>query len=182
MRACSYCVSCPTYFPRRLKERRALLIVKESAASPAVVSGPCPALLRREFSRGAGAELTPTKLVRVQYTTCSVVVANDSHKFTFGAHSTWFAQHQCISHFAGLLSADKTCPACGNASSPDHADLRPSSLLLSYVIEKAAEEGIEVIDMLRGEEPYKRIWHADPVPTYKFSMPRVAHHAQPLAA
>ncbi|HEV2464733.1 MAG TPA: GNAT family N-acetyltransferase [Acidobacteriaceae bacterium] len=70
----------------------------------------------------------------------------------------------------------------GNAYSPDHADLRPSSLLLSYVIEKAAEEGIEVIDMLRGEEPYKRIWHADPVPTYKFSMPRVAHHAQPLAA
>lgn len=67
------------------------------------------------------------------------------------------------------------------AYSPDHADLRPGSLLLGYAIERAAEEGIETIDMLRGEEPYKKIWHAKPVPTYGFSLPCAAQ-AQPQAA
>lgn len=68
------------------------------------------------------------------------------------------------------------------AYSPGHADLRPGSLLLGYAIERAAEEGIETIDMLRGEEPYKRIWHAEPVPTYGFSLPREANQAKSLAA
>lgn len=68
------------------------------------------------------------------------------------------------------------------AFSPEHADLRPGSLLLGYAIENAAEEGIEIIDMLRGEEAYKKNWHTEPVPTFGFSLPRTGHHAQPVAA
>lgn len=51
------------------------------------------------------------------------------------------------------------------AFSPDHADLRPGTLLLACAMEHAAEEGVEVIDMLRGNESYKHLWHMERVPT-----------------
>ncbi len=51
------------------------------------------------------------------------------------------------------------------AFSAAHAELRPGTLLLAYAIEHAAEEGIATIDMLRGEEGYKQMWHLNRVPT-----------------
>lgn len=68
------------------------------------------------------------------------------------------------------------------AYSPDHAELRPGTVLLGYTIERAAEEGIETIDMLRGEEEYKKIWHAEPAPTYGVSLPRLHPRSRLLAA
>lgn len=56
------------------------------------------------------------------------------------------------------------------AYSKDRAELRPGTLLLALAIEQAAEEGVQTIDMLRGEEGYKQIWHLERVPTYGFSM------------
>lgn len=56
------------------------------------------------------------------------------------------------------------------AFSPDHAQLRPGTLLLAYAIEHAAQEGVEVIDMLRGEESYKDLWHMERVPTLGVSL------------
>lgn len=68
------------------------------------------------------------------------------------------------------------------AFSTDHADLRPGTLLLSYAIERAAHEGIQTIDMLRGNEAYKKIWHVDPVPTYGFAVRSAAYDAGLLCA
>jgi CelD/BcsL family acetyltransferase involved in cellulose biosynthesis len=51
------------------------------------------------------------------------------------------------------------------AFSPKYAELRPGTLLLAEAIEHAAGEGIAHIDMLRGHEPYKQIWHLHSVPT-----------------
>lgn len=56
------------------------------------------------------------------------------------------------------------------AFSTDYADLRPGTLLLGLSIDHAAREGIQVIDMLRGQEAYKQIWHVEQIPTYGFSM------------
>lgn len=47
------------------------------------------------------------------------------------------------------------------AFSVRHADLRPGTLLLAHVIDQAAQEGVRTIDFLRGEEAYKRLWHAE---------------------
>ena len=52
------------------------------------------------------------------------------------------------------------------AYSPEHADLRPGTLLIAYAIEHAANEGVRIIDMLRGDEGYKEIWHMHKVPTW----------------
>jgi CelD/BcsL family acetyltransferase involved in cellulose biosynthesis len=50
----------------------------------------------------------------------------------------------------------------------------PNSGLTALMVDHAAREGIKVIDLLRGGEPYKKLWHAEWVPTYGFSMPRLA--------
>jgi CelD/BcsL family acetyltransferase involved in cellulose biosynthesis len=52
------------------------------------------------------------------------------------------------------------------AYSPEHADLRPGTLLIAYAAEHAAHEGVAIIDMLRGEESYKQIWHLEKSPTW----------------
>lgn len=63
------------------------------------------------------------------------------------------------------------------AYSPEHADLRPGTVLLALAIEQAAHEGVDTIDMLRGDEAYKRIWHLEPVATYGYTLPHPARTA-----
>lgn len=65
------------------------------------------------------------------------------------------------------------------AFSIEHADLRPGTLLLGYAIEHAAEEGVKTIDMLRGNEGYKKIWHVEPVSTYGFALPFASQDREP---
>ena len=50
--------------------------------------------------------------------------------------------------------------------------LHPGRLLTAYTIGNAANEGVSTIDMLRGEEPYKRFWHVTPTPTLGFALRR----------
>jgi CelD/BcsL family acetyltransferase involved in cellulose biosynthesis len=56
----------------------------------------------------------------------------------------------------------------------EHAELRPGTLLLASAIDHASNEGVEIIDMLRGHEAYKNIWHVRPVNTYGFDLHRDA--------
>jgi CelD/BcsL family acetyltransferase involved in cellulose biosynthesis len=56
------------------------------------------------------------------------------------------------------------------AHSLRHVELRPGTLLLASIIEHAAENGIAWIDMLRGEENYKKLWHVEQEPTFGFSI------------
>ena len=58
------------------------------------------------------------------------------------------------------------------AHSTRHAELSPGTLLLALAIEEAAEEGVEVIDMLRGDERYKDFWHVEHTPTWGYSLSR----------
>lgn len=56
------------------------------------------------------------------------------------------------------------------AHSIRHAEFRPGTVLLALASEKAAAEGFQQIDFLRGEEPYKNLWHVETVPTFGFAM------------
>ncbi len=58
--------------------------------------------------------------------------------------------------------------------STEHADLHPGTLLTAMAMERAAEDGIRTIDMLRGDEPYKRFWRVERVRTYGFAVRRAA--------
>lgn len=58
------------------------------------------------------------------------------------------------------------------AFSIGHAELRPGTLLLALAIEQAAGEGVQTIDMLRGDESYKQMWHLERFPTRGFSIAR----------
>ncbi len=58
--------------------------------------------------------------------------------------------------------------------SPEHAEFKPGILLTAMATEHAHAEGVQVIDMLRGEESYKKFWHVDEVRTYGFSLQRGA--------
>ncbi len=51
-------------------------------------------------------------------------------------------------------------------------ELQPGRLLTAYTMDWAAREGITTIDMLRGEETYKRFWHVTPVSTRGFALRR----------
>jgi CelD/BcsL family acetyltransferase involved in cellulose biosynthesis len=54
------------------------------------------------------------------------------------------------------------------AFSIQHADLRPGTVLTALAVERAAREGVRTIDMLRGDEEYKRLWHTQRTPTFGF--------------
>lgn len=57
-----------------------------------------------------------------------------------------------------------------------YAELRPGTLLQAMAMEHAASEGVEVFDLLRGDESYKNLWHAEKTPTYGFALyPRKAY-------
>ena len=47
-----------------------------------------------------------------------------------------------------------------------HADLSPGTLLIALATEHAANEGVRTIDMLRGDEKYKKLWHMDRMATF----------------
>jgi CelD/BcsL family acetyltransferase involved in cellulose biosynthesis len=64
----------------------------------------------------------------------------------------------------------------------EYAELHPGTLLLALMIEHAAEEGVERIDMLRGEESYKRLWHVESIPTFGFTVRRSVHTERLLSA
>ena len=71
------------------------------------------------------------------------------------------------------------------AYSPEHADLRPGTLLIAYAVEQAARDGVATIDMLRGDEGYKQIWHMEKSPTWcitRFASARAADPDQANAA
>jgi CelD/BcsL family acetyltransferase involved in cellulose biosynthesis len=57
-----------------------------------------------------------------------------------------------------------------HAFSQEHRELAPGTVLQALAIDSAAAEGAEVVDWLRGDEQYKRLWHAQPVPTYGFTL------------
>lgn len=56
--------------------------------------------------------------------------------------------------------------------STKHSDLRPGTLSIAMTTESAFEDEVKMIDMLRGEEEYKRLWHLKRYPTYGFSFRR----------
>ena len=47
-----------------------------------------------------------------------------------------------------------------------HAVLSPGTLLLALAIEHAAEHEVGTVDLLRGDEAYKHLWHSEKIPTY----------------
>jgi len=49
-----------------------------------------------------------------------------------------------------------------------HSDLRPGTVLIALATEHAAREGVRTIDMLRGDEGYKKFWHMERTPTLGF--------------
>jgi CelD/BcsL family acetyltransferase involved in cellulose biosynthesis len=68
------------------------------------------------------------------------------------------------------------------AHSIEHADLRPGTLLLALITERAASEGVDTIDMLRGDEAYKKIWHVEMNPTFCFRLDRAEQGQRLLSA
>ena len=58
------------------------------------------------------------------------------------------------------------------AYSPEQAELRPGTLLIALAMERAVDEGVHCVDMLRGEEAYKQLWHMERTPTFGFELRR----------
>lgn len=54
------------------------------------------------------------------------------------------------------------------AFSPRHSALSPGTLLLASIVEQARSAGVKWVDLLRGEESYKRLWHPGAMPTFGF--------------
>ena len=55
-----------------------------------------------------------------------------------------------------------------------HAELKPGVLLTAMASESAAIEGDKIIDMLRGDEAYKKFWHVEGQRTCGFSFEPLA--------
>lgn len=58
-----------------------------------------------------------------------------------------------------------------------HAALRPGTLSIALATEHAAEEGVAVIDMLRGHEAYKQHWHLERRGTRGFALDSTANES-----
>lgn len=63
-----------------------------------------------------------------------------------------------------------------------HAELRPGTLLTALAVDHAAKEGVRTIDMLRGDEDYKKRWHTEPFPTFGVVWRNRRHLEQEMAA
>lgn len=63
--------------------------------------------------------------------------------------------------------------------SVEHSRLRPGMLLTGLATEQAAGEGVRWIDMLRGDESYKKFWHVEEKPTYGATFARTAFPGAP---
>lgn len=68
--------------------------------------------------------------------------------------------------------ADRSLYVYITAFSSKHADHRPGTLLLADAIDRAAAEGVRTVDMLRGKEGYKHVWHTERCPTFGFTVCR----------
>lgn len=75
---------------------------------------------------------------------------------------------------AGRADAARTAYFYLMGYSAQHARLHPGTLLTALSAEHAAAEGVAVIDMLRGNETYKKFWHTQPVETFGFSVARTS--------
>ncbi len=64
-----------------------------------------------------------------------------------------------------------------SAYAPEFAALSPGTLLLAMAIDRAAEEGVKTVDMLRGDELYKQFWHPEQTRTVGFSLQKSAGSA-----
>ncbi len=53
---------------------------------------------------------------------------------------------------------------------PEFHSLSPGTLLLAGVVNEATAEGAMAVDLLRGQEAYKKFWGAEPMPTYALNM------------
>lgn len=51
-----------------------------------------------------------------------------------------------------------------------YASLSPGTQLMFAVIEEAQRQGFRKFDFLRGQEPYKQHWRAEPQPTYRITI------------
>jgi CelD/BcsL family acetyltransferase involved in cellulose biosynthesis len=70
-----------------------------------------------------------------------------------------------------IQKPDRTQYCYLTSYSVDHTRLGPGSVLLALSIDQAADEGVETIDFLRGNEAYKETWEVEPVATYGFRLP-----------
>lgn len=68
------------------------------------------------------------------------------------------------------------------AYSTAHAELRPGTLLIALAMERAVDEGVRAIDMLRGEQAYKQIWHMERTPTFGLQLSRRVQRQTAIAA
>lgn len=59
--------------------------------------------------------------------------------------------------------------------SPDYAELSPGTLLLAAILDEAAKESISTVDFLRGDEPYKDLWHPEHLSTVAASSHQQRH-------
>lgn len=59
-----------------------------------------------------------------------------------------------------------------NGVSPDYPEFSPGTLLLALTIEQASAENIPIVDLLRGDEPYKNLWHPSRLKLRAFSCAR----------
>lgn len=77
---------------------------------------------------------------------------------------------------AGLLGFRERGTLCCylQGSDPGFHALSPGVLLLGAVVERAIAEGLAAVDLLRGLEPYKLWWGAEPRPTYRRRLRRPA--------
>lgn len=73
--------------------------------------------------------------------------------------------------------AERTLYFYMTAYSIRHAELRPGTVLMALATEYAAQEGAKMVDLLRGDESYKRLWKPRRIPTFGFSMPYLKRSA-----
>ena len=76
---------------------------------------------------------------------------------------------ECIAVLYSLIDREKSEKVQYfyiTAYSTEHSDLRPGTLLIAHAVERAAQERVVTIDMLRGDESYKQFWHMEKVPTW----------------
>lgn len=63
------------------------------------------------------------------------------------------------------LTADGVVYAYQSGMEPDCLDLEPGTLSMIASIRSAIDEGFRALDLMRGDEPYKAHWRAEPRPT-----------------
>jgi CelD/BcsL family acetyltransferase involved in cellulose biosynthesis len=129
---------------------------------------------RRWETRGEAGVLADARVLAAHRECVPLLAATG----TLRMHALWIGERPAAVIYGladAALRRDRSVYYYLNGFDPEFREVSPGTLLLEYAMQHAWREGALYLDMLRGDEAYKRLWGAEGRATFAFALPAATH-------